>query len=147
LLSAAGLAAASVAFIFVGALLADSATVGRTTVILLVSVAGYVGACALSARVAPACLSGNEDERAMLRVYCSMAAMPVVATGVAYLAPWESVWWLVALLGAAVTAYSSFVGARCLLPYEAARRHRTAVLTTALASAPVLAVAALRSAA
>jgi hypothetical protein len=144
LLKAAGVAAVSIALALIGAVTVGSATVGRATVILLATTAGYVGGSALVVHLVPKLLSARVSDRAVLTRYASAASLPVLSTGIAYLTPWESTWWLTALLGCALSAYSAAAGARILLGQKLGV-HRTAVTVTALASAPVLAVAAFRS--
>lgn len=143
LLSTGPTAAASIALAFVGAIL-SGATVGQTTVILLATTGGYVGACVFVARLAPV-LAGDGDPPPALARCASAAAVPALATGAAYLTPWKLIWWLVALLGCALTARSAVLGARTLLRAAGGDHLRTAAIVAALASAPVLAVTAFRS--
>lgn len=143
-LKAAGVAAVSIALALIGAVTVGSATVGRATVILLATTAGYVGAATLAVRLVPALFADRASDRAVLARYACAASLPVLSTGIAYMTPWESTWWLTALLGCALSAHSAAIGARILLG-QTEGVHRTAVTVTALASAPVLAVAAFRS--
>jgi hypothetical protein len=129
----------------IGASLTRDATANRVTLTALMATSGYLGAAVVSVQVASRWLAGSFGQRVAVGRFAAAAVMPLVASGVAFVLPFEGMWWLSLLVGCVLTGWSAAVGSRRYLGLSRARAHRTAALLAALASMPPLAATALRA--
>lgn len=142
LMHASAIAACSIGALLSSAVAAADATVGRATIATLVASNAYLGAAVLATRVAPKL--GGRNDAALKARHASAAALPVLGSGVLVaLLPQVSPL-LPTLAASALTALSSYWGAKTLLNLSGGARLTTAAQVAALACVAPLTVALLR---
>jgi len=144
LVHAASVAAVSVIATLVGAILIPGITVGLVIVHVLGAVGAYVGAAVISVTLAPRFVRAPATTEHLVGRFASAAVLPLVACGALNVIPIPVLSFVWALFGAALSAWSGFVGASALLGMEGTRRRDAAALIAALGIAPIVVATLLR---
>ncbi len=121
---------------------------GRSLVTVLASgvaaAAGYLGAAAVAVMVVPRVLEIPETVRPLGPRFASAAVLPIVASGLFNVVPIPGLGFVWTVVGAALAAWSGWIGASALLGLEGPARRKAAVLTAALGALPPLVASGLR---
>jgi len=132
-----------------GWVLRPGATLAGVTLHALAALVGYLGGAAVAIELSPACIAPSDAAPSSARAlngalrpavsrFTSGAVLPVAASGIGNLIPSLPISFVLALLGAAASVRSSWIGASAMLALEGQPRKRAAAYPAGVAVGLVL---------
>jgi hypothetical protein len=141
---AATVALVSVLATGIGAAFRSSSSAAGVVLQLLAALVGYVGGAALAVEVSPRLIAAPGVAPEQLQRFASGAVVPVAVSGALNVIPFVPLNIALALMGAALSAQSGWIGASAMLALEGDRRKRAAAVPAGLALGSVLLMSVVR---
>jgi hypothetical protein len=114
------------------------ATAAGAVLHMLAALVGYVGGPAMAVEVGPRLISGSKGSARDISRYVSGAVLPIALSGMLNVVPLLPLHLVLALVGAATSVQSAWVGASAMLALEGKARRRAAAVPAGMAVSLVL---------
>ena len=121
-----------------GWVLRPGATLAGVVLHALAALVGYVGGAAVAVELSPVCIAAEDAANTTVARFTSGAVLPVAVSGVGNLIPFLPMSFVLALLGAAASVHSGWIGASAMLALEGVPRKRAAAYPAGVAVGLVL---------
>lgn len=121
-----------------GSVLRPGATLAGVVLHALAAVVGYVGGAAVAIELSSVCIEAPDATPSAVSRFSSGAVLPVAASGIANMIPFLPIGFVLALLGAAASVHSGWIGASAMLALEGKPRRRAATYPAGVAVGLVL---------